>query len=132
MAEDTSEALRGLRLLVVEDEFIIAIDLAQTLEDLGAEVVGPAGSVRDALDLVNREGDRLDGAVLDVNLRDRQVFPVADALAERGIPFAFATGYDAIVTPERHAAAPRCEKPVDKASLVRLFSGRSPSSPPSN
>jgi DNA-binding NtrC family response regulator len=123
MPEDTSEALGGLRLLVVEDEFIIAIDLAQTLEDLGAEVVGPAGSVRDALDLVKSQGDRLDGAVLDVNLRDQQVFPVADALAERGVPFVFTTGYDTIVTPERHAAVPRCEKPVDKASLVRLFSG---------
>lgn len=121
MAEGDIPGLRGLRLLIVEDEFLIAMDLAQTFEDLGIEVVGPAGSVADALELLEIEGDRLDGAVLDVNVRDQTVYPVADALAARGVPFVFATGYDAVLAPERHAGVPRCEKPVDKRQLASLF-----------
>src|SRR4051794_18564375 len=97
MAEPRPDALRGRRLLVVEDEYLIAASLARELEGRGAEVVGPAGSVRDALALVEAEGDRLDGAVLDINLRDERVYPVADALVARGVPFIFLTGYDARV-----------------------------------
>jgi ActR/RegA family two-component response regulator len=67
MAESGAEALRGKRLLVVEDEYLIAVDLACLLEDRGVVVVGSAGSVGDALELISREG-ALDGAVLDVNL----------------------------------------------------------------
>ena len=113
--------LHGRRLLVVEDEYMIAMDMAQALEDLGAEVVGPAASVEDALLLVREEGGRLDAALLDINLQDRRVFPVADALAERGVPFVFATGYDAAVIPTPHAATPRCEKPVNKAGLAGIL-----------
>jgi ActR/RegA family two-component response regulator len=79
MAEPRPDALRGRRLLVVEDEYLIAVSLARSLEGDGAEVVGPAGSVRDALALVEAEGDRLDGAVLDINLRDERVYPRANA-----------------------------------------------------
>lgn len=124
MAERPSDNLRGLRLLIVEDEFIIAFDLAQTLEDLGMAIVGPAGTVSQALALVEAEGAHLDGAVLDVNLRDEQVFPVADALAARGIPFVFTTGYDAAILPARYADVPRCEKPVDKTVVADLLGRR--------
>ena len=113
--------LRGRHLLVVEDEYMIAMDIAHTLEELGAEVVGPAGSVADALLLVQDEDSRIDAAVLDINLRDERVFPVAEALIARGVPFVFATGYDASVIPSAYAAAPRCEKPVNKTSLVRIL-----------
>ncbi len=80
MAEPQSDTLRGRRLLVVEDEYAIATDLARTLEGRGVEVVGPAGSVEDALELVETEGGRLDGAVLDINLHDERAYPIADAL----------------------------------------------------
>ena len=118
MAEPVATLARK-RLLLVEDEYLVAADLAYALERAGAEVVGPAGSVADALELVRDEGDRLDGAVLDVNLGGERVFPVADALAERGVPFIFATGYDASIIPSTHADAPRHEKPVDRVRLLR-------------
>ena len=122
MAEPRPDALRGRRLLVVEDEYLIAASLARGLEGRGAEVVGPAGSVRDALALVEAAGGRLDGAVLDINLRDERVYPVADALVARGVPFIFLTGYDARVIPDAYAGVPRCEKPVSSALLSRVLS----------
>ena len=122
MAEPRPDALRGRRLLVVEDEYLIAASLARELEGRGAEVVGPAGSVRDALALVEAAGGRLDGAVLDINLRGERVYPVADALAALGVPFVFVTGYDARVIPDAYAGVPRCEKPVSPALLSRVLS----------
>ncbi len=122
MADISSCRLQGCRLLLVEDEYLIAEDLKVSLQDLGIEVIGPAASVKDALTLVNQDAARLDGAVLDVNLRGERVFPVADALAARGIPFVFTTGYDGIVFPDPYASVARCEKPVDKKRLVQLLS----------
>jgi len=109
-------------ILVVEDEYLVAMDIAESLQELGYEVLGPAGSVDQALGLLNKEGDRLTGALLDINIRNERVYPVADALAKRGIPFAFATGYDAGTIPDRHAEVPRCEKPVNRSQLARLLS----------
>jgi DNA-binding NtrC family response regulator len=118
---EQSHLLKGRHLLIVEDEYIIASDLAQSLEECGAEVIGPAGSVKDALELVERTGEHIDGAVLDVNLRNEPVYPVADALVAHGLPFVFTTGYDTVAIPEVYAGVPRCEKPVDIAQLVRLL-----------
>src|SRR3954453_11157705 len=102
--------LTGHRILLVEDEYFIADDMAQSFREHGIEVVGPAASVADALDLI-RDTERLDGAVLDINLRGEMVFPVADALETRNVPFLFATGYDAAIVPARYRHIPRCEKP---------------------
>jgi CheY-like chemotaxis protein len=121
MAEPRADVLRGRRFLVVEDEYLIAVSLALALEGDGVEVVGPVGSVRDALVLVEAEGSRLDGAVLDINLHDERVYPVADALAARGVPFVFLTGYDAQVVPDAYAGVPRCEKPVSSMLLSRML-----------
>jgi CheY-like chemotaxis protein len=121
MADETSNGLRNRRLLIVEDDYMIAVELAQSLEALGVEVIGPAASVEDALALVEQEGGRMDGAVLDINLRGRRVYPVAEALTARGVPFVFATGYDAMMIPEDYAGVPRCEKPVDKELLARML-----------
>jgi CheY-like chemotaxis protein len=117
-----ADQFKGCRYLVVEDEYFIAADLTHLLESLGIEVVGPAASVQEALRLVENDGGRLDGAVLDINLRDERVYPVADALRARGVPFVFTTGYDAASVPSSYADAPRCEKPVDKARLARCLS----------
>jgi DNA-binding response OmpR family regulator len=120
MIDGTLENLQGLRLLIVEDEYTIAGDMARWFEEAGVQVVGPAGSTRKALALVSSEFD-LDAAVLDVNLGDERVFPVADVLSTAGVPFVFATGYDAHIIPEIYADVPRCEKPVDMRQLAHLL-----------
>jgi CheY-like chemotaxis protein len=104
------QKLQGSRILVVEDEYLLADDLSETLIEAGAEVLGPIASIEEATALIAEEPE-IDAAVLDVNLRGDMVFPVADALRARGIPFAFATGYDEWALPERFADVPRVEKP---------------------
>jgi CheY-like chemotaxis protein len=119
MTDGHSTALQGRRLLVVEDDYLVAVTTVDALEELGAEVIGPAGTVEEALQLVESEGSRVDGAVLDINLHGKRVFPVAHALAALGVPFIFTTGYDAIAIPEVFRGVPRCEKPVGKAVLAK-------------
>jgi CheY-like chemotaxis protein len=121
MARYAPAPLGGRRLLVAEDEYLVAADLAGALEDLGAEVIGPAATVAVALELVRTHLERIDGAVLDVNLRDERVYPVADALMELGVPFVFTTGYDASSLADAYADVRRCEKPIDRAQLVRML-----------
>ena len=87
---------------------------------IGASVIGPAATVDDALRLVAAT-DRLDAAVLDVNLRGAMVYPVADALTARGVPFVFATGYDSTVIPPRFSGVKRCAKPVQFARMMRTL-----------
>src|SRR5215208_7563848 len=109
MAEPQSVSLAGRRLLLVEDDYMIAADLASALQDYGAHVIGPAGSIEIALDLLAAD-NRIDGAVLDINLRGKRAYPVADALRARGLPFIFTTGYDAWAIPDSYAGVPRVEK----------------------
>jgi CheY-like chemotaxis protein len=121
MLDESRSSLEGRCLLVVEDEYMIAIDLVSFLEDLGADVIGPAGSVAEGLELVEHHGSRVDIALLDVNLRGELVFPVADALAAQGVPIIFTTGYDAMVLPAPYDHARRCDKPVNKHGLAQLL-----------
>ena len=111
-------ALAARRVLVVEDEWLIAAEIGRALEGAGAVVLGPAHSVEQALALL-RDGTAPDAALLDVNLRGEAVTPVALALAERGVPFALVTAYatDGLDGPLR--AAPRVGKPFTAAGLVR-------------
>ena len=104
------------RILLVEDDYMIAEDMAQDLRSLGIEVVGPLPSVERALAAVESETD-LDGAVLDINLKGHMVYPVVDALHERNVPVLFATGYDAGAIPARYANVKRCEKPLNGKRL---------------
>lgn len=108
------------RILVVEDEYLVAQDLVEDLRSLGAEVLGPVPSVKKAMAALD-ESPRLDGAILDVNLQGDMIFPVADRLAARDVPFVFTTGYGEGVIPERYAAVPRCEKPVTRPRLKRAL-----------
>ena len=111
-----NNTLAGKRILVVEDDYFIAKSLVRDLRAIGAEVVGPAPSVTEALELVG--AGPLDGAVLDINLRGEMAYPVADALVERRVPFVLSTGYSADALPTRYASVPRCEKPIDAGSLA--------------
>ena len=116
---NASATLAGRRVLLVEDEYFIAMEMADTFEHAGAEVVGPAASVQQALELLATT-ERLDGAVLDMNLGGEMALPVADALNARGIPFVFATGYDRSAIPDRFAQV-HCEKPVDPQKVASLL-----------
>lgn len=116
----TAEAA-GRRILVVEDDYFIAKGLMRDLRDLGCEALGPAASVAEALELA--AAGPLDGALLDINLRGEPAYPVADALVGRGVPVAFATGYDADAIPPRYAAVPRCEKPVRARDALAVLFG---------
>jgi len=113
----TDPMLQGRRLLVVEDDYLIAQDIRCHLEDAGDEVIGPMPSVSKALAAI-ATGTRIDAALLDVNLKGEQVFPVADALAKRRVPFVFTTGYDASALPESYRHVSRCEKPVNMSVIL--------------
>ncbi|PVE20390.1 hypothetical protein DC522_32625 [Microvirga sp. KLBC 81] len=113
-------ALAQRRVLVAEDEYFIARDIARALRALGAEVVGPVAS-RDEVQAILATGERLDAAILDINLNGEMVFPVMEALAARGIPVVFATGYDESAVPDRYQAIPRWQKPFDPQALVQAL-----------
>lgn len=104
-----------LRILIVEDEMLVAMNIEDMLLDLGHEVSGMAGRLDTALALAS-EGS-FDAAMLDVNLAGQQSFPVADLLAERNIPFLFATGYGLQGIEERHRGRPVLQKPFRMSDL---------------
>lgn len=106
------------RVLIVEDESLIAMLLEQMLEDLGHDVLGPAQRVSPALALLAQSAP--DMAILDVNVAGEPVFPVAEALEARGIPFAFATGYGDSGVPPRWNAHPVLPKPFRQAQVQAL------------
>jgi DNA-binding response OmpR family regulator len=116
--EARTHILRDRRLLVVEDDYLLATDLAEALQAHGAKVIGPVASVEDALKLV-ASLDGIHGALLCADLGGGELaFPVADALQQGGVPFAFLTGHDAWAIPRTLADAPFFEKPVDADGLV--------------
>lgn len=112
-------ALRGARVLIVEDEFFLADDLAAALREEGAEVLGPAGTLAEAESLV--DDDALDCAIVDMNLRGDMAYPIADRLLAAGIPFLIATGYGSASLPERFAGVPRVEKPCDTRRVIEAL-----------
>jgi len=107
------------RILVVEDEAIVAMLLEDMLAELGYEVVGPVTRLDRALDLAR--GAAIDAAVLDVNLNGRDTYAVADALSARAIPFVFATGYGAKELAERFRGTPVTQKPFHRDDLERAL-----------
>jgi len=118
-------ALHGRRVLVVEDEALVAMLMEDGLADAGAEVVGPAYSVEEALGLIERAAcdGGLSAAVLDINLGGAPVSTVADCLAALGVPFVFATGYGEGCDRCGHATASVLAKPFDPDALVAAVEG---------
>ena len=114
--------LRGRRVLVVEDEYLLAEDLRRDLENQGAEVLGPVPSVSEALKLLGQD-PAPDLAVLDINLQGEMVYLVADALRAQAIPFLFTTGYEAQSIPPAYADVPRMEKPLALRELLQVRQG---------
>jgi CheY-like chemotaxis protein len=115
---DTAK-LKGLRVLVVEDEMMVSMLIEDMLSDLGCVVVGPAARLDEAIELVNLGG--IDCAVLDVNLGGQPIFPLADLLREKGRPFAFATGYGDAGLREVDRGSPVLQKPFREGDLARVL-----------
>jgi CheY-like chemotaxis protein len=112
-----SESLSGQRILVVEDDMLIAVFLEETLRDLGCVVVGPVSKLERALQLATDEV--LDAAILDVTIRGGHVFSAAERLRDRGIPFALATGYGDWALPDSMQGQPRLTKPFTSKELEK-------------
>lgn len=113
-----ARVLEGRRILVVEDDYLVALALATVLEEAGACVVGPISRPREAVALLEEGREQVDAAVLDVDLNGEKSYPVADALALRQIRFVFTTGYGMDSVAEGYRHYPRCQKPFDHRALL--------------
>jgi len=114
----TTPTLAGQSILVVEDEYLVAMSLSDQLKDAGADVIGPAAFVEKAARLIDTH-KTIDYALLDLNLGGESSIPLADLLLRKGVPFAFLTGYDAAVIPPAYGAVHRLGKPLSASELVR-------------
>ena len=113
--------LKGRRILVVEDESLVAMLLETILEDMGCETVGPVSNVADAVRLVEG-GELLHGALLDVNVAGVEVFPVAAALEARDLPFVFSTGYGEGGLPDEWKGRITLQKPFTESAVEEALS----------
>jgi DNA-binding response OmpR family regulator len=116
--------LAGHRILIVEDNFNIATGMVRLFKAQGIEVVGPAATVADALATI-ATAERIDGAVLDVNLRGKLVWPVVDALRSKGVPLVFMTGYDDEVVSPPYRDIPCVRKPIALERVIDAIGMRS-------
>jgi len=111
-----SQPLSARRVLLVEDEALVAMLLETILEDMGCVPVGPAGTVEEGLAMV-ADPAPLDAALLDVNLAGHQVFPIAEALKARGVPFVFSTGYGESGLPDEWRGHSTVQKPFTESAI---------------
>ena len=111
--------LRGRRILIAEDEYMLACEMQQEAEDAGAIVVGPVGSLREASRLTEEKA--YEAAILDINLGGESIYPVADILMQRNVPFVFLTGYSKASLPTRFADVPHCNKPVSSVEVLEAL-----------
>lgn len=109
------ETLSGLRVLVVEDEAAISLLLEDMLLDFGCEVIGPAARLSTALDVV--ENQNVDLAILDVNVAGEPIYPVAESLVRKGVPFVFSTGYGSAGIKDAYRDRPVLQKPFAQHDL---------------
>jgi len=109
-------SLRDRRILIVEDEYLVAMSLAEALQDAGSIVLGPVPSVDKAITKIESE-PHIDGAVVDVNLGGVLAYPVADLLIARKIPFVFTSGYEDNLLRDRYSQVKNCAKPYLFAAM---------------
>jgi CheY-like chemotaxis protein len=114
-----TEPLQGLRILVVEDEMLVAMLMEDLLEAFGCRVVGPAASIDNALRLIMNE--KIDGAMLDLNLAGNAAYPVAHELARLHIPFIFVSGYGDQELSGGYNDRPKLPKPFRRLDLQRIM-----------
>ena len=111
MTIEANEPLSGAKVLVLEDETLVSMMVEDMLLDLGCEVVGPFAKLDQALAYLGSGGGQIDAALLDVNLGGVRSFPMAEALADKGVPFVFTTGYDESGLPDIWRGRPTLRKP---------------------
>ena len=111
--------LAEFKVLVIEDDYFVAKEIATALRAHGAQVIGPAPDAARGRALIS--ADSPDCALLDVNLKGQFAFDLAHELRERGVPLIFTTGYDASFLPADLRGAPCLNKPIDIRSLVRTI-----------
>ena len=116
------QMLAGLKVLVVEDEYYLADDAVSALQEVGADVLAPVGTVAQACAKIDAE-EAVDVVLLDVNLQGEKAYEVADLLRSRDLPFAFVTGYDPAALPDRFADAVTAQKPVSPEQLSEIVAG---------
>jgi CheY-like chemotaxis protein len=110
--------LAGRRVLVIEDEYFLADDIVQALTALGARIVGPYGDLSEATDVVDRD-IAIDAAIMDINLRNDMVFPLARLLRSRKVPLLFTTGYDQSSIEPEFQNVRLWGKPLDMKAMTR-------------
>ena len=113
------QLLSGRRVLVVEDEMLVLIALVDMLADLGCTSISAAGNIERALDLIATNA--FDLATLDVNLNGRRSYPIANALSDAGVPFAFSTGYGEHGVDEGYGSHPVLSKPYNCSQLIKVL-----------
>ena len=106
-----------MRVLIAEDEFLVGVQLEEDLRSAGCSIVGPFSTLEAATRASRRE--RFDLAILDINLNGDKVYPLADELSSRGVPFIFLSGYVSAALPERFRESPQIAKPHDPAALIK-------------
>jgi len=119
--ESGARPLEGRRILIVEDEYFQAREIAAALTNAGAEVIGPTAHAEEVPDLV--ASGEIDAAMLDINLGQGASFDLARSIRDRPIPFLFLTGYDVSIIPDDLRGSMRLEKPVDQRYLVEQLAG---------
>lgn len=122
MSGDAEDALKGAKVLVLEDETLVSMMVEDMLMDLGCEIVGPFARLDQAVSAVNG-GLQIDLALLDVNLGGERSFPVAELLAEKGVPFVFTTGYDESGMPDAWRSRPALRKPFMMHEMANALRG---------
>ncbi|MER2267076.1 response regulator [Methylobacterium oxalidis] len=118
MRDLATASLTGRRVLVVEDQYLLACDMAQALGAEGAQVIGPVPDLQRGLTLSRTQA--LDAAILDINLPGEDVYRLAEELMRKGVPIVFATGVDDAVLPPGFSGVPRLEKPLLIDDLLRV------------
>jgi len=109
----------GNRVMIVEDEALVAMALRESLDELGFSVIGPYNRISEAM--IALRNNRIDAAVLDVNLGGELIYPLADVLAADRVPFVFITGYGAEEIEPRYAHVPILQKPIETDALNSVF-----------
>jgi|SRR5271157_2711538 len=113
----TDSPLQGLRILVVEDNALLAMTVDSILRSAGADVAGPVGTLSEAAQLAS--GETLSGAILDIKLNTEEVWPVARILVDRGVPFVFCSGhFDRDILPDEWSEYPILTKPTRARQIV--------------